>query len=457
MNRPLHSVEHRTVGPWSSTASSCKGDGDIIRRHVVLPGSKSLSLRYVVQAAFAEGRSVLRNFGFGDDGRVILEGIKEFGANVKGQEEGGISHVVIDGDGLLAARTTKVTSSRVVHLGLSGVSARFLTVISAIVEGTTELLGHEPLYRRPMGDIITCLRMLGATIHHSGTEGFLPFSVVGIREPRVHELCISGTTSSQFLSALLLAAPLLERGLSVQVNGDMISKPYVDLTIYSLKQSGIAVAREGYSRFSIVPQCYHPLSLTIEPDASTASYFYALAVLHGIAVEVRGASLSSPQGDNSFLKICSELGAMVTETSEGVTVARSPSNPLRSFNKPLHFEAMPDVAPTFFMIAPFLSTTTRIEGLSTLKIKECDRIECPAAELRKLGVTVRTGKDWIEIDPCTEWNSDESVLIETYDDHRMAMSFGVLGTMVGPFSIADPECVSKTFPDFWRSLDTIKI
>jgi 3-phosphoshikimate 1-carboxyvinyltransferase len=262
---------------------------------------------------------------------------------------------------------------------------------------------------------------------------------------------VPGTISSQFLTSLLTIAPLIEGGLSIEVEGELTSKPYVDLTLDEMAKFGAQVENHGYRRLVVQQQPYRAGSIDVEGDASAASYFAALATLHGGRITLSNLGTRTRQGDYGFFALSEKLGASVQRQADSTTIT-GPQRLDTAFEGDVDMSSMPDVAPTLMMLAPFLARPTRLTGLATLRVKECDRIAAPTRELRKVGVTVEEGPDWMRIEPlpASRAAAPEVVEIETYHDHRIAMSFGVLGSRLPGLRILDPGCVAKTYPNYWR-------
>lgn len=337
------------------------------------------------------------------------------------------------------------------HLGLSAASTRLLLAVSVLRQDPTTLDGLPPLRARPNQYLVDALTALGATIR-STNHGYLPISVVGPNR-FAPSVSMRGDQSSQYFSALLIIAPLLPEGLKIEVEGELVSKPYIDITIHEMKKFGVEVKNHQYQRFEISPQPYQPTNLTVEGDASAASYFAAMATLHGGTVTLNNLGTSTLQGDYQFLKLCERLGAQIEYKEETTTITGPQGGKLQPIKEEIDMESMPDVAPTLMMIAPFLPGKTKITGLATLRIKECDRIAVPAHHLRRLGVEVIEGDDTIVIGELDPDALPPETAIETHDDHRMAMSFAVLGSKIGNLTILEPDCVNKTYPRFWEAFD----
>jgi len=407
-----------------------------------LPGSKSLTLRDCAIAALADGASTIRFPGEADDYWRMKDCLRRLGIAVDDSKEG---EVRIAGRGGSFA-----PGSVTLDVGQSAVTARLMLAFAALRPDTTVIDGHISMQKRPNKDLVDALRALGATLD-STNDGYLPTTVSGTRRLR-GPVRVSGAISSQYLTSLLIIAPIVEGGLTVEVEGDLTSKPYLDLSLDEMRKFGVEVESQDYRKLIVPPQAYKAGDLPVEGDASAASYFAALATLHGGRISLSNLGASTRQGDYAFLELCEKLGAKVSRTP-GHTVIEGPRTLSASFDGPVDMTSMPDVAPTLMMLAPFLKTPTRITGLATLRVKECDRIAAPTRELRKLGIEVEEGPDYMVIHPldaAARASRPAVVEIETYHDHRIAMSFGVLGSRLPGLRILDPGCVAKTYPNYWR-------
>ena len=423
-----------------------------IDARVVLPGSKSITLRNLVLAALAEGTSEIDSPCDGDDTREMVACLGRLGISIKPSAE--YRRLTVEGNG---GRFSDGPAT--LGLGLSGTSARFLIALSALRTGETRLVGRGSLNERPNLPLLNALEQLGGTTE-SAPGGCLPVTIRGPATFR-RSARMKGDVSSQFFSALLQIAPLLPDGLEIQVDGDLVSQPYVDITLNEMHKFGVEVVNSDYRGFNVAPQRYRSGSRSVEGDASAGSYFAALALIHGGRVIFENLGSMSRQGDIRFLSICERLGARV-QMEDAKTVIDGPEGGLirpRPSDGEIDCADIPDAALTLIAISPLIPGNTRIAGISTLKNKECDRIECPATELRKIGVEVKTGPDYIEIGElpgdATSRHTVDTVDIETYHDHRMAMSFAVLGTRLGNLDILDPDVVGKTYPRFWEELARI--
>jgi 3-phosphoshikimate 1-carboxyvinyltransferase len=405
-----------------------------------LPGSKSLTLRDCAIAALADGTSTIRYPGEADDYWRMKDCLRRLGIAVDDARE---EVVVIRGRG------GQFGAGRVeLDVGQSAVTTRLMLAFAALRADVTMVDGHISMQKRPNKDLVDALRALGATLD-SSNDGYLPTSVKGTRALR-GPARVSGTISSQYLTSLLIIAPLIEGGLTIEVDGDLTSKPYLDLTLDEMAKFGVDVDNQDYRRLVVAQQPYRAGTIDVEGDASAASYFAALATLHGARFTLTNLGARTRQGDYAFFALCEKLGARVTRGTAN-TVIEGPRTLAAAFDGAVDMTSMPDVAPTLMMIAPFLSKATRITGLATLRVKECDRIAAPTRELRKLGVEVEEGPDYMVIRPLNEAGARRATVdIETYHDHRIAMSFGVLGSRLPGLRILDPGCVAKTYPNYWR-------
>ncbi len=413
--------------------------------NIELPGSKSITLRNLVLAALADGTTEIATPCDCDDTREMVECLGDLGIEIETSKD--FRKLTVEGKG---GRFTD--GSVTLGLGLSGTSARFLIALSALRTEETRLVGRGSLNERPNLPLFNAVEQMGGATE-SAHRGCLPVSIRGPSRFR-RSVRMKGDVSSQFLSALLQIGPLLPNGLEIKVEGELVSRPYVDITLNEMRKFGVVVENKDYRKFSVRPQRYRSGARKVEGDASAASYFAALALIHGGRVVFENLGSRTRQGDIRFLSICESLGAHV-QMDDNKTVFEGPGvGRVRPVNHAIDCTDIPDAALTLIAISPLIPGTTRITGIGTLKNKECDRIECPAAELRKIGVALETGDDYIEVSDVSAGTGKpgEVVDIETYRDHRMAMSFAVLGTKLGNLNILDPEVVGKTYPRFWEDL-----
>jgi 3-phosphoshikimate 1-carboxyvinyltransferase len=406
-----------------------------------LPGSKSLTLRDCAIAALADGVSTIRFPGEADDYWRMKDCLRRLGVAVDDSREGE-AKITGKGGGFAAGRVE-------LDVGQSAVTARLMLAFAALRPDETLVDGHISMQKRPNKDLVDALAALGAKLD-SSNDGYLPTTVRGSRTLR-GPVKVPGTISSQYLTSLMIIAPLIEGGLTIEVEGDLTSKPYVDLTLDEMAKFGVQVDNQAYRKLVVPPQAYRAGGIDVEGDASAASYFAALATLHGASITLSNLGNGTRQGDYGFFTLCEQLGARVVRTAAKTRI-EGPRELAATFDAPVDMTSMPDVAPTLMMIAPFLKTATRITGLATLRVKECDRIAAPTRELRKLGVTVEEGPDYMVIEPLGEQARSRTAVVDigTYHDHRIAMSFGVLGSRLPGLRILDPGCVAKTYPNFWR-------
>lgn len=410
---------------------------------VGLPGSKSITLRDCVLASLAEGESRISFPGECDDYWRMKDCLRKLGVAL---EDDGPDAIRITGTGgrFRPGRAELFT-------GQSAASTRLLLSVAALRRDVTAFDAHASMRARPNQDLLDALEQLGATVRATGA-GYLPLEMQG-PESLGARVRVRGDVSSQYVSSLLIIGPLLERGLTIDIEGGLVSRPYVDITIDEMAKFGVRVHNDAYQRLAVEPQRYRAHDLGVEGDASAASYFAALATLHGGRIRFKNLGHSTRQGDYGFFGVCEALGATVHRKPHETEII-GPKGPLRPFPDAVDMTRMPDVAPTLMVMAPFIPGSTRIVGLSTLRVKECDRIAAPARELRKVGVNVVEGPDFIQIEPLASASHARGpIAIDTYDDHRMAMSFGVLATKLPGLAITNPRCVSKTYPTFWEHLE----
>ena len=410
-----------------------------------LPGSKSLTLRDCAIAALADGTSTIRYPGEADDYWRMKDCLRRLGIAVDDSQDDAV---------VVAGRGGQFAGGHVaLDVGQSAVTTRLMLAFAALRPDATVVDGHISMQKRPNKDLVDALRTLGATLE-SASDGYLPITVSGSRGLR-GPVRVSGTISSQYLTSLLIVAPLVEGGLTVAVEGDLTSKPYLDLTLDEMRKFGVEVENQDYRRLIVRPQRYVAGEIDVEGDASAASYFAALATLHGGTIMLTNLGTHTRQGDYAFFGLCEQLGACVSRSGDK-TMVEGPARLDPGFEREVDMTSMPDVAPTLMMIAPFLSRATIITGLATLRVKECDRIAAPTRELRKLGVEVEEGPDYMVIQPLRAPPPVGTVEIETYHDHRIAMSFGVLGSRLPGLRILDPGCVAKTYPNYWRDWQRVR-
>ena len=408
-----------------------------------LPGSKSISNRALLLAAMARGSTRLTNLLQSDDTRYMLQALKQLGITIERDAD---DHVIrgVAGPLVTQARTESL------YLGLSGTALRPLNAALTLGCGTFRLDGTARMRERPIAHLIDALRQLGAQIDYLDAAGYAPIEVTGtgLRGGRVR---MPGNISSQFLTSLLLAAPLAHGPISVDVVGEQVSKPYLDITLDMMHSFGVDARHDDYQRFTVDPGGYQsPGRFLVEGDASAATYFLAAGAIAGAGVTVHGIGSESVQGDIAFVEVLRAMGADVTLEAESVRVRPGIHQPLRGVD--LDLNHIPDAAMTVAVLALFATGTTKIRNIYNWRVKETDRLQAMSRELVKVGATVVQGHDFLEIKAPQKW---QSATIDTYEDHRMAMSFALCALAGEAVTINDPDCVSKTFPAFFREFASL--
>ncbi len=405
---------------------------------VAVPGSKSYTNRALLMAALASGTSRLTSVSPSTDCEALVRALRTLGVSVT---EPNASTIVVDGCGGNFSQTRAT-----IDVGPAGTTMRFLTALCAAIPGIeVTLRGSERMHIRPIGDLVEALRQAGAAIDYLLREGCPPLRLHSTHPLKGRGISLNGSTSSQFISALLLASPLFADGLDVTIQGTQISTSYIDMTIQSLADFGVEVSHTNYARFEVPPgQTFRARDYRVEGDASGASYLWALAAISAGTITVHNINPGSAQGDINFPALLEKMGCSVRKDARSITV--SGTNHLRSIEADMSL--MPDTAQTLATVAACAEGTTVIRGLSTLKVKETDRLEALRAELSKMGIQADTGPDYIAV----HGGTPRPAQIATYDDHRMAMSFAILAVRTGNLRIIDPKVVEKSFPDFWQTL-----
>ena len=417
---------------------------------VILPGSKSISNRVLLLAALSQGTTTVHDLLDSDDTRVMLAALRALGCGVR--QDG---HTVeIDGlDGRLRVPSADL------FMGNAGTAIRPLTATLAVLGGDFTLHGVPRMHERPIGDLVDALRQIGCQIECTGNEGYPPLRITQPTLQLDQPVRVRGDVSSQFLTALLMALPLVSsKDVVIDVVGELISKPYIEITLNLLARFGIQVRRDGWERFTIPAGSRYqsPGSIHVEADASSASYFIALGALttsttgqNGIKIE--GVGADSIQGDIRFVEAATLMGAQVTSGPNWLQVQRG-AWPLKAIT--LDCNHIPDAAMTLAVMALYADGPTTLTNIASWRVKETDRIAAMATELRKLGAAVEEGADFIRVSPPTTWTAAS---IHTYDDHRVAMCFSLAAFNPAslPVRIEDPQCVAKTFPDYFETLFSV--
>ena len=427
---------------------------DAAAGEVLLPGSKSISNRVLLLSALSLGTTTVYDLLASDDTRVMLDGLRQIGCEV---EESG-STVRITG---LGGR--KPVSPCSLFMGNAGTAMRPLTAALALLGGEFELSGVPRMHERPIGDLVDALRQLGCHIDYLGNPGYPPLRIAhsnGVPALALnHPIQVRGDVSSQFLTALLMALPLVatQTAVHIEVVGELISKPYIAITLQLLARFGIQVHHDNWQRFTIPAgsQYQSPGCIYVEADASSASYFIALGAIASSAeasnsIKIQGVGLDSIQGDIRFVEAAQAMGAKVTGGPNWLEVQRG-AWPLKAID--LDCNHIPDAAMTLAVMALYATGTTTLRNIASWRVKETDRIAAMANELRKLGATVQEGADYIQITPPASTEHWKAASIHTYDDHRVAMCFSLatFNPAQLPVRIEDPKCVAKTFPDYFEA------
>jgi 3-phosphoshikimate 1-carboxyvinyltransferase len=404
---------------------------------VRLPGSKSISNRVLLLAALARGETRVTGLLDADDTRVMRDALSMLGVQFEKSTVKGVG-------GPFPVKSAEL------FLGNAGTAFRPLTAALALSNGEYRLYGVARMHERPIGDLVDALRAIGARIDYAGKPGFPPLLIkpgnISLNSP----VRVRGDVSSQFLTALLMALPLAGRDSAIEVEGDLISKPYVEITLNVMQRFGISVKREAWRAFHVPARPYKsPGKIFVEGDASSASYFLAAGAIGGGPVRVEGVGKGSIQGDVRFTEVLERMGASVSLLDDAIEV-RAGKGKLKALDMDMNH--IPDAAMTAAVLALFADGPSAIRNVASWRVKETDRLAAVATELRKLGAEVEEGADYLRITP---GKLKPGVAIDTYDDHRMAMSFSLVALGGVPVRINDPQCVAKTFPDYFSIFGSI--
>ncbi len=431
---------------------------------VTLPGSKSISNRVLLLSALCQGTTVVHDLLDSDDTRVMLAALRQLGCGV---DVGGTTVTITGLGGQL-----KHHDAIEFFMGNAGTAMRPLTAALAVLGGDFTLKGVPRMHERPIGDLVDALRLLGCAIDYLGNDGFPPLHIGKPTLKVDAPIQVRGDVSSQFLTALLMALPLAAKtqDIVIEVVGELISKPYIDITLNLLARYGIAIKRDGWQRFTIAKGCSYqsPGTIHVEADASSASYFIALgAIASGDGIRIQGVGADSIQGDIRFMDAAAQMGAHITSGPNWLEIHRG-AWPLKGIE--LDCNHIPDAAMTLAVMALYADSPTTLRNIASWRVKETDRIVAMATECRKLGATVEEGPDWITVHPLPngqhtngkhthasaqgQW---QAASIHTYDDHRVAMCFSLAAFNADqvPVRIEDPKCVAKTFPDYFEALFSV--
>jgi 3-phosphoshikimate 1-carboxyvinyltransferase len=431
-------MEYLDLGPFTRASGTVR-----------LPGSKSISNRVLLLAALADGETVVSNLLDSDDTRVMLAALDTLGVDVRNN---GQSCAVKGLGGAFPVKSAEL------FLGNAGTAVRPLTAALALSGGEYRVHGVPRMHERPIGDLVDGLRQIGAQIDYEANAGFPPLrihpSTIAVDRP----IRVRGDVSSQFLTALLMSLPLAGKtgdAIVIEVDGELISKPYIEITIKLMERFGIVVERDGWARFTIPAGARYvsPGAIAVEGDASSASYFLAAGALGGGPLRVEGVGRASIQGDVNFADALIRMGANVMLGDDWIEVRGVESDDGRLAAVDMDCNLIPDAAMTIAVAALFAKGTTTLRNIASWRVKETDRIAAMATELRKVGATVEEGADYLVVTPPDALTPNAA--IDTYDDHRMAMCFSLVSLGGVPVRINDPKCVAKTFPDYFERFATL--
>ncbi len=408
---------------------------------VTLPGSKSLSNRILLLAALADGVTQVTNLLDSDDIRHMLKALGQLGVKVELNEDKTIATVH-------GVSGKFKTPNEPLFLGNAGTAYRPLTAVLAAIEGNYELIGEPRMEERPIGHLVDALDSIDADITYLKNKDYPPLKILGKKLVGGY-VEIDGSISSQFLTAILMAAPLFDGDLNIKIIGELVSKPYIDITIGVMAKFGVQVENDNYQHFVVkAGQDYQsPNSIMVEGDASSASYFIAAAAINGGEIEINGVGKASVQGDIGFAKVMEQVGAKIDWYDEKLVVRKGELNGVD-----INANAIPDAAMTLATVALFAKGKTAIRDIYNWRVKETDRLHAMATELKKLGAEVVEGNDFIEVTPPETLNL---VDVDTYDDHRIAMCFSMVAVGGQEVIINDPKCTAKTFPTYFDVLASL--
>jgi len=415
---------------------------------VRMPGSKSISNRVLLLAALSRGETRVKDLLDADDTRVMLEALERLGVAIERDRGGSVAVRGVGGS--LPVKSAELS------LGNAGTAFRPLTAVLALCGGEYRLSGTPRMHERPIGDLVDALRALGARIEYSGREGFPPLALHAGTIKRGASVRVRGDVSSQYLSALLMALPLANSETRIEVEGELVSKPYVEITLNLMRRFGVQVRRDGWSVFIVPASSYAtPGEMHVEGDASSASYFLAAGAISGLTgggpVRVEGVGSASIQGDVRFTEVLEHMGASISMGENWIESVAGPEARARGKLKAIDADLnhIPDAAMTAAVAALFADGTSTLRNIASWRVKETDRIAAMANELRKLGAAVEEGADTLRVTPPLTLRP---ATIATYDDHRMAMSFSLAALGGIKVRINDPGCVGKTFPEYFDAL-----
>jgi 3-phosphoshikimate 1-carboxyvinyltransferase len=405
---------------------------------VEIPASKSYTNRALLISALADGECRVENPLFSDDTRYMSEALIRFGIPVKREAR---AFVVSGTGGIITAPEEEI------FVGNAGTTMRFLTTFSTLAKGVTRLNGDKRMQERPIGDLLDCLKQMQVQAQSVRGNQCPPLEIHGGHVPG-GEVRLAGNKSSQYLTSILLSAPYFANDTTIHIQGDLTSKTYADITLDIMEAFGVRVKNENYQRFHVLSgQRYRAETYQVEGDWSSASYFLASAAVTGGEIVLSGMNPDSVQGDAQFLDVLGKMGCDIEKSKEKI---RLKGNLLKGIT--INMNSMPDAVQTLAVTALFAQGETVITGIGNLRIKETDRIAALATELSRLGAKVNSGDDFLTVRPGDNLSGTE---VETYDDHRMAMSFALAGLKIPGVKIKNPKCVEKSFPDFFDRFATL--
>ena len=411
---------------------------------VTVPGSKSMTNRALLMGSLADGKTTLSGVLFSDDSRHFLAALQALGFDVEIQEA---QKQVTGLNGKVPVTEGKI------DVGSAGTAARFLTALLGVAEGTFTIQASEQMKKRPMKPLFDVLVAIGAKISYLEKEGHLPIQITGIGGTKaMDEVCcvaLDISESTQFLSALLLISPMIKQGLSIAITSARKDGSYIQITRKMMENFGVEVMFDGENYNIRKDSSYKAGAYQIEPDISAACYFYAAAALTGGKALVKNVTWDCMQGDLQFLNVLAQLGCTITETAQGIVVFGAEGGRLKGIT--VDMKEFSDQTMTLAAIAPFAEEDVRIENVGHIRLQESDRIHAIATELSRLGVTCKEEKDALTIQP----KMPNAGIVQTYDDHRMAMAFALIGLRVQGIEIANPMCCRKTFEEYFDVLETL--
>lgn len=401
------------------------------------PPSKSLTNRALVLAAIANGTTIISNYAICDDTIYMIRSLKQLGVKIIKEN----SRLIVTGTGGYFKK-----NNLKIYCGNAGTTFRFLTAISILNEGKVVLTGSRRMLERPIGSLVDALKQLDVKIE--STNGFPPVTIEGGKFiPK--RIKINPTVSSQFLSALLMIMPVLGKDFTIEINGKLPSLPYVKMTLQTLKKFGITIEHNNFQIFKLKNNLkLNGTEIIIESDTSSATYFLGAAAILRKSIRINGISKNSTQADLKFIKVLEKMGCEVSWNTNSVTLK---GKKLKSIS--IDMNDAPDSVPTLAVVSLFAEGKTLIKNIGNLRFKESDRINALANEIRKLGSTVVAGEDYLEIQPLISY---QPAMIETYNDHRIAMSFALCQLKIPGLKIKNPECVKKSFPNFWLEFNKMR-